>query len=121
MSVLPKNETLTNDQTEMLEIKNSIIEVKNELENTGNTVEQMEKSDIKDRNVEMMQREQERLEHKKMKELYENYLPDPIRKSNVRIIGIPEEQVRKKGIENLFKQIVDDNFPSQWKELDPQI
>ena len=31
-------------------------------------------SDIKDRNVEMMQREQERLEHKKMKELYENYL-----------------------------------------------
>ena len=41
-------------------------------------------------------------------------------KEQYRITSIPEEE-RKKGMENLFKQIIDKNFPKLWKELDPGI
>lgn len=41
-----------------------------------------------------------------------------IRGSNVRVIGISEEEEKKKGTESLLKEIVDENFPSPWKELD---
>ena len=39
----------------------------------------------------------------------------------MRIICTPEKEEREKGMENLFKQIVDENFLNLWKELDPLI
>lgn len=44
-----------------------------------------------------------------MQELYENYLI-PL-ESNRRIMGIPEEE-REKGTEDLFKEIIEGNFPN---------
>ena len=32
-----------------------------------------------------------------------------------------DEKEREEGTESLFKQIVDENFPNIWKELDPRI
>ena len=47
-------------------------------------------------------------------------LSDFIRKSNIRIIGIPEEEEEKdRGMESLFKRIVNENFTNLWNELDP--
>lgn len=57
--------------------------------------------------------EKEKWELKIMKELYEK-LSDFLRKSNIRIMGIPKEK-------RLFKQIINENFPILWKELDSQI
>ena len=37
--------------------------------------------------------------------------PNSIRKSYIRIMDIPEREEREKGTENLFKQIMDKNFP----------
>ena len=34
---------------------------------------------------------------------------------------MPEEEEGEKGIGNLFKQIVYENFPNLWKELYPQV
>ena len=68
----------------------------------------------------MMQMEEERNMsiRKEIKEtLWELY--DSIRKSSIRIIGIPEGEERKTRTESLFKQIVDENFPNLWKEIDP--
>lgn len=51
--------------------------MKNEIANLGNRVEQMEEriSDIKDRNLEMTQMEEEKdLRVKEIKELYKNFL-----------------------------------------------
>ena len=77
-------------------------------------------SDIKDRNLEMMQREEERLQHKKWKSSTRTiWLHE--KKSNVKIINITEKEEREKGTESLFKQVADENFPNLWKELDPQI
>ncbi|KAF6288368.1 hypothetical protein mRhiFer1_009103 [Rhinolophus ferrumequinum] len=36
-------------------------------------------------------------------------------------MGIPEGEEREKGTESIVKQIVDENFPNLWKELDPRI
>ena len=83
--------------------------------------DQMEKriTDIEYRNLEKMQREGERhLNIKNERTLWE--LSDSIRKSKIKIIGIPEEE-REKKTKSLFKQIVDENFPNLLKNLDPWI
>ena len=51
-----------------------------------------------------------------MQQLYENYLTPSV-KAILRITGIPEEE-KEKGMEKLFKQIVDEDFPNLWKKLD---
>ena len=71
-------ETLKKNQTEILDMENSIKEMKNEVVSIGNGIKQIQEriSDIEDKNLEMMQREEKRNLNikKKMKELYENYL-----------------------------------------------
>jgi len=36
-------------------------------------------------------------------------LSDPIKHTNIRIIGVPEEEEREKGAENLFEKIIAEN------------
>ena len=45
---------------------------------------------------------------------------DNFKHSNILIIGVPEEE-EKQEIENLFEQIMKENFPSLEKEIDMQI
>ena len=40
--------------------------------------------------------------------------------SNIRIIGVPEGEEEEQKIENLFEQIMAENFPSLAKEIDFQ-
>ena len=44
-------------------------------------------------------------------------LPDTLKRSNIQIIGVPEEEEEQK-IENLFEQIMKENFPDLAKEID---
>ena len=37
--------------------------------------------------------------------------------SNVRIIGVPEEEEKKKGAEKIFEEIIVENFPNMVKEI----
>ena len=46
-------------------------------------------------------------------------LQDILKCSNIRIIGVPEEEEEQK-IENLFEQIMKENFPNLAKETDFQ-
>ena len=46
-------------------------------------------------------------------------LQDILKCSNIRIIGVPEEEEEQK-IENLFEQIMKENFPNLAKEIDFQ-
>ena len=36
--------------------------------------------------------------------------------NNIRIIGIPEEEEREKGAEDVLEKIIDENFPDLGKE-----
>ena len=43
---------------------------------------------------------------------------DNFNHSNIQIIGVPEGEEQQQEIENLFEQIMEENFPSLVKEID---
>ena len=47
-------------------------------------------------------------------------LQDIFKRSNIRIIGVPEGEEEEQKIENLFDQIMKENFPNLPKEIDFQ-
>ena len=47
-------------------------------------------------------------------------LQDILKRSNILIIGVPEGEEEEQQIENLFEQIMKENFPNMAKEIDFQ-
>ena len=43
---------------------------------------------------------------------------DNIKRNNIRIIGVPEEDERDKGPEKICEEIIVENFPNMRKEID---
>ena len=41
--------------------------------------------------------------------------------TNIRIIGVPEEEEKKKGYEKIFEEIIVENFPKMEKEIVHQV
>ena len=46
---------------------------------------------------------------------------DHIKRTNIRILGVPEGEEREKGTENLFEEIMAENFPNLVQETDIQV
>ena len=46
---------------------------------------------------------------------------DNIKCTNIRIIGVPEEEEKKKGYEKIFEEIIVENFPNMEKETVNQV
>ena len=94
-------------------MKNTLQEMKNEIASLGNRVDQMEEkiSDIGDRNLEINQKEEERNQRMKNNERKIQELADTI--GNIRKIGILEGEEKEQGLESIFRQIVDKNFPNK--------
>ena len=44
-----------------------------------------------------------------------------IKRTNIRIIGVPEEEEKKKGSEKIFEEIIVKNFPNMVKEIVNQV
>ena len=75
-------------------------------------------SKLEDRVVKITQAEQ-----KKEKWIFKNedslrVLWDNIKSTNIRIIRVPEGEEREKGAENMFEDIITENFPNLGKETD---
>ena len=49
------------------------------------------------------------------------YLWDNIKYNNIPIIGVPEEEEKKKGYEKIFEEIILENFPNMEKEIVNQV
>ena len=65
----------------------------------------------------------EQNKEKRMKRI-ENSLRHPwdnIKRTNIRIIGVPEEEEKKKGTEKIFEEIIVENFPNMGKEIVNQV
>ena len=60
-----------------------------------------------------------RNKNSKNEESFRN-LRDNYKRSNIRIIGVPEEEEEEQEIENLFEKIMKENFPNLAKEIDFQ-
>ena len=71
--------------------------------------------------VEITSEEQNKV--KRMKRTEDNLrdLWDNIKHSNIRIIGVPEEEEKKKGYEKNFEGIIIENFPNIEKEIVNQV
>ena len=46
---------------------------------------------------------------------------DNIKSTNTRIIGVPEEEEKKKGSEKIVEEIIVENFPNMGKEIVSQV
>ena len=70
-----------------------------------------------ERNIQPEQNEETRIQ--KHEEMLRN-LRDNFKCSNIRIIGVPEGEEEEQKIENLFENIMKENFPNLAKETDFQ-
>ena len=101
----------------------TITEMKTTLEGINSRITETEEhiSDLEDRMVEFTVVEQNK--EKRMKRNEDNLrdLWDNIKCNNIRIIGVPEEEERKKGPEKIFEEIIIENFPNMGKEIATQV
>ena len=71
--------------------------------------------------VEITSEEQNKV--KRMKRT-EDSLSDPwdnMKYTNIRIIGVPEKEEKKKGYEKIFEELIVENFPNMGKEIVNQV
>ena len=71
--------------------------------------------------MEITSEEQNKVKRMKRTEDSLRYLWGNIKYTNIRIIGVQEEEETKKGYEKMFEEIIVENFPNMEKEIVNQI
>ena len=71
--------------------------------------------------VEITSEEQNKVKRMKSTEDSLRDLWDHIKHTNIQIIGVPEEEEKKKGYEKFFEEIIVENFPNMEKEIVNQV
>ena len=104
-------------------MNNTINEIKNTLEGTNSRITEAEDRirEFKDRMVGI--NEAERKKEKRIKRNEDNFrdLWDNAKHPNIRIIGFPKEEDKKKGHEKILEEIIAENFPKMGKEIATQV
>ena len=85
-------------------MNNTINEIKNSLEGINNRITEAEEwiNDLEDKIVEITTAEQNKEKRMKRIEYSLRDFWDNIEHANIRIIGVPEEEEKKKGTEKIF-------------------
>ena len=100
-------------------VNNMINEIKNSLEGINSRITEAEDqiSDLEDKIVEITITEPNK--EKRIKRIEDSFrdLWDNIQHTNIRIIGVPEEDEKKKGAEKICEVIIVENFPNMGKEI----
>ena len=95
------------------ETNNTITEIKNTLKGINSRISEAEEqiSELKDKMMEITSEEQNKVKRTEdsLRDLWVN-----IKRTNIRIIGVPEEEEKKKRYEKVFEEIMVANFPT-WK------
>ena len=112
-------EELKSKQTMM---NNTINEIKTSLEGINSRITKAEEriSDLKDKIVEITTAEKNKEKRMKRNEDSLRDLWDNIKCTNIRIIGVPEEE-KKKGTEKILEEIIVENFPNMGKGVVNQV
>ena len=104
-------------------MNNTINEIKNSLEGINSRITEAEEwiSDLEDKIVEITTTGQNK--EKRMKRIEDSLrdLWDNIKLTNIRIIGVPEEEEKRKGTEKIFEEIIVEKFPNMEKEIVNQV
>ena len=117
---------LENIKNNKKELKNTITEMKNTLEGINSKLNEAEEgiSELEDRLVEITAAKKKK--ERKRKRIKRNEdsvrdLRDNKSHTNIYTIGVPEGAEREKGAENIFEDIIAENFPNLGKETDIQV
>ena len=104
-------------------MNNTINEIKNTLEGINITISEAEEqvSDLKDKIVEITTAEQNKEKRMKTNKDSLRDIWDNIKCTNIRIIGVPEEEEKKKGTEKIFEEMIVENLPNMGKEIVNQV
>ena len=100
-------------------MNNTINEIKNSLEGINSRITEAEEriSDLEDNIVEITTAEQNKWKGMKRIEDSLRDLWDNIKCTNIRIIGVPKEEEKKKRTEKIFQEIILENFSNMGKEI----
>ena len=112
-------EELKNKHTET---SNTITEIKNALEWINRRISEAEEwiSELEDKMVEITSEEQNKVKRIKRTEDSLRDLWGHIKRTNIWIIGVPEEE-KKKGYEKIFEEMIVENFPNMEKKIVNQV
>ena len=121
------HETFNNDLEEIKKshyiMNNAINEIKDTLEQTYSRIKEAEDriSEVEDRMVEI--NESERKKEKLIKRNEDNLrdLWDKVKCPNIQIIGVAEEEDKKKDHEKILEEIIVENLPKMGKEIITQV
>ena len=99
-------------------MNNTVTEIKSTLEGTSSRITEAEDriNEVEDRMVEI--NEAERIKEKRIKRNEDNLrdLWDNVKCPNIRFIGVPEEDNKKKDHEKTLEEIVVENFPKMGRK-----
>ena len=117
------NKDLQELKNKHTETNNIIAEFKNILEGINSRISEAEEriSELEVKMVEITSEEQNKVKRMErtedsLRDLWEN-----IKCTNIQIIGVPEEEEKKKGYERVFEEIIVENFPNVEKEIVYQV
>ena len=117
------NKDLKELKSKQTMMNNTINEIKNSLEGINSRITEAEEriSALEDKIVEITTTEQNK--EKRMRRIEDSLrdLWDNIKWNNIRIIGVPEEEEKKKGTEKIFEEIIVETFPNMGKEIVNQV
>ena len=71
--------------------------------------------------VEITSKEQNKVKRMKRTEDSLRDFWDNIKHNNIQIIGVPEEEEKKKGYEKIFEEIIVENFPNMEEKIINQV
>ena len=116
------NKTLDLILGNQLEIKHTRTEITNIIQTPDSRPEE-HKNQVNDLKYEEAKNTQPEKQNEKRIRKFEDSvrsLWDSFKRTNIRIIGVPEDE-REQDIENLFEEIMTENFPYLVKEIDLQV
>ena len=100
-------------------MNSKINEIKNSLEGFNSRISEAEEqiSDLEDKIVGITTAEQNK--EKRMKRIQDSLrnLWDNIKCTDIQILGVSEEEEKKKVSEKIFEEIIVENFPNMGKEI----
>ncbi|KAI5948263.1 LINE-1 retrotransposable element ORF1 protein [Manis javanica] len=104
---------------EITDVRKEITEVKQSLEGFISRMDKMQEAieGIEAREQERIEADRERDKRISRNETTLREICDQYKRNNIRIIGIPEEEERGKGIESVFEEIIAENFPKLGEEI----
>ena len=97
------------------ETKENVQGTNSDAKETGTQINGVDQKE--ERNIQPEKNEETRI--RKTEERLRN-LQDILKRSNIRVIGVPEGEEEEQQIENLFEQIMKENFPNLANEIDFQ-